>query len=303
MPWANVNGTSLHYEMTGPEWGIPIVFIHPPLLTLEAFRYQKEQLGDHFRVITFDIRGHGRSASSKQPLCYQFISQDIIGLLDFLGIEEAFLCGYSTGGTVALEALLTHSHRLLGGIIVSGMSELTDTYNRIRVWLAIQLANPSRIMNFLIRAITYGNADKQTTYQELKEHAMKDMSENVKSYFEQSLRYNCTGSLSKIKQPVLLIYGEKDVVFHRYAQILHKGLPNSSLFFIRDAKHPVPIQSAARMNDIIHLWVDSLHSLQELEQDERWKLDLAIAQKLHPERYGNVKQHPNDEEHLTHAHN
>ncbi|OAS18396.1 alpha/beta fold hydrolase [Paenibacillus oryzisoli] len=300
MPWANVNGTSLHYEMTGPERGIPIVFIHPPLLTLEAFRYQKEQLGDHFRVITFDIRGHGGSASSKQPLGYQLISQDIIGLLDFLGIEEAFLCGYSTGGTVALEALLTDSHRFVGGVIVSGMSELTDTYNRIRIWLAVQLANPNRIMNFLIKAITYGNADTKTTYQELKEHAKQDMAENVKSYFEQSLRYSCTSSLPKIKQPVLLIYGEKDVVFHSYAQILHKGLPNSSLFFIRDAKHPVPIQSAARMNDIIHLWVDSL---QEKEQDERWKLDLTIAQKLHPERYGNIDGHPNDGEHPIYSQN
>ncbi|KRE96879.1 hypothetical protein ASG89_30580 [Paenibacillus sp. Soil766] len=299
MPWANVNGTSLHYEVTGPEWGTPIVFIHPPLLTLEAFRYQKEQLGIHFRVITFDIRGHGGSASSKQSLCYQLISQDMIGLLDFLGIEEAFLCGYSTGGTVALEALLTHPRRLVGGIIVSGMSELTDSYNRIRVWLAIRMANPSRIMNFLIRAITYGNADKKTTYQELKEHAWQDVAGNVRSYFEQSLRYNCTNKLSRIQQPVLLIYGEKDVGFHPYAQILQTGLPHSSLFFIKDAKHPVPIQSAARMNNIIQLWMESL---EEKDQKERWKLDLAIAQKLHPHKYGNTDEYPSDAEHPMHKH-
>jgi pimeloyl-ACP methyl ester carboxylesterase len=293
VPWANVIGTSLHYELTGPEWGTPIVFIHPPLLTLEAFKYQKEQLGVHFRVITFDIRGHGGSASSKQSLSYELISQDMIGLLDFLGIEEAFLCGYSTGGTVALEALLTHPHRWVGGIVVSGMSELTDTYNRMRVWLATRMANPSRIMNFLIRAITYGNADKMTTYQELKDHALQDKAGNVRSYFEQSLRYSCTNSLSKIQQPVLLIYGEKDVDFHPYAQILHTGLPHSSLFFIKDAKHPVPIQSAARMNDIIHLWVDSL---KEKEQKERWKLDLTIAQKLNPQMYGNAHTYSSDAE-------
>nr|WP_246320488.1 alpha/beta hydrolase [Paenibacillus qinlingensis] len=264
------------------------------MLTLEAFRYQKEQLGVYYRVITFDIRGHGGSAGSKQSISYQLISQDIIGLLDFLGIEEAFLCGYSTGGTVALDALLTHPRRLVGGIIVSGMSELTDTYNRIRVWLAIRMANPSRIMNFLIRAITYGNADKKTTYQELKDHALQDMAGNVRSYFEQSLRYSCTDRLAKIQQPVLLIYGEKDVDFHPYAQILHSGLPHSSLFFIKDAKHPVPIQSAERMNDIIHLWLESLH---EKEQKERWKLDLAIAQKLHPQMYRHVNGYPSDAEH------
>ncbi|MDR6554937.1 pimeloyl-ACP methyl ester carboxylesterase [Paenibacillus qinlingensis] len=283
MPWANVNETSLHYEMTGPEMGTPIVFIPPPLLTLEAFKYQKEQLSVYFRVITFDIRGHGGSAPSKMPLRYELISQDIVGLLDFLGIEQAFLCGYSTGGTVALAALLAYSSRFVGGIIVSGMSELTDTYNRIRVWLAIRMANPSRVMNLLTNAITYGNADKQTTYQELNEHALHDAAANVKSYFEQSFHYSCTTRLHSIHQPVLLIYGQKDRGFHPYAHILHEGLPNSSLFFIKGAKHPVPIQSAGRMNDIIHLWIESLD---KKEQKERWKLDLAIAQKLHPQMYG-----------------
>ena len=92
---------------------------------------------------------------------------------------------------------------------------------------------------------------------------------------------------------MLLIYGQKDVGFHPYAQILHKGLPHSSLFFIKDAKHPIPIQNATRMNDLIHLWVESL---EEKEQTERWKLDLAIAQKLHPQMYGNVGEYPADRE-------
>lgn len=161
----------------------------------------------------------------------------------------------------------------------------------------MKMANPSRIMNFLIRAITYGNADKMTTYQELKDHALQDVAGNVRSYFEQSLRYNCTSQLPRIEQPILLIYGEKDVDFHPYAQILHTGLPHSSLFFIKDAKHPVPIQSAARMNDLIHLWVESL---QEKKHKERWKLDLVIAQKLHPQMYGNVGQYPSDAEHAMH---
>lgn len=293
MPWANVNGTTLHYELNGQEMGTPIVFIHPPLLTLEAFTYQKEQLGDRFRVITFDIRGHGASACSARTLSYELITEDMIGLLDHLGIKQAFLCGYSTGGTVALEALLSHPTRFVGGIIVSGMSELTDTYNRFRVWFAVRMANPSRIMKLLINAITYGNADKTTTYHKLNEHALHDAVGNVKSYFEQSLRYSCTSRLPMIQQPVLLIYGQKDTGFHPYAQILHKGLPQSSLFFIKNAKHPVPIQNATRMNDLIDLW---MQSLEEKEQSERWELDLIIAQKLYPQLYGHVGEHTADPE-------
>lgn len=285
MPCANVNGTKLHYELTGPETGMPIVFIHPPLLTLETFTYQKEQLSAYFRVITFDIRGHGASAYSEQPLTYSRLAADIEGLLDYLGIAQAFLCGYSTGGTVALEAMLANPIRFTGGIVVSGMSELSDRYNRMRVWLAIRMAKPTRIMKLLIDGITYGNADKSTTYQRLKRHALHDTSNNVKSYFQQSLSYSCTSRLSQIKQPVLLIYGQEDRIFHRYAHILHNKLPHSSLYFIKNGKHPIPFQSAERMNDLIRLWMESLD---EAEQD-RGKLDLAIAQKLNPQQYGEVE--------------
>ncbi|MDF2651943.1 MAG: alpha/beta hydrolase, partial [Paenibacillus sp.] len=54
MPLENINGTMLHYETRGD--GVPIVFIHPPLLTSANFRYQQAQLSDEFQVITFDIR-------------------------------------------------------------------------------------------------------------------------------------------------------------------------------------------------------------------------------------------------------
>ncbi|OCT16574.1 hypothetical protein A8709_07800 [Paenibacillus pectinilyticus] len=295
MPKANVNGTTLHYELTGPDTGIPIVFIHPPLLTLEAFTYQKEQLGQYFRVITFDIRGHGASACSERKLTYSLIADDIIHLLDHLAVGQAFVCGYSTGGSVALEAMLAYPSRLTGGIIVSGMSELTDTYNRCRVWLAIRMAKTRRFMKFLINAITYGNADKATTYHVLKEHSLSDEAGNVRTYFEQSLHYSCTSRLSLIKQPTLLIYGLDDPVFHQYAHILHTQLPQSSLYFIKDAKHPVPLQSAPRMNDLIHLWVDSLKEGQQ-NPKRRGDLDLAIAQRLNPHLYGKYQEHLVDAE-------
>ena len=47
---------------------------------------------------------------------------DILSLLDHLRIDKAFICGYSTGGTIVLEYLLTNANRALGGIVISGMS-------------------------------------------------------------------------------------------------------------------------------------------------------------------------------------
>ncbi|MGG1517460.1 alpha/beta hydrolase [Paenibacillus oryzisoli] len=282
LSYVDVNGTKLHVEITGPADGEPIVFIPPPLLTLETFRYQKEGLSDRFRVITFDVRGHGESDCTSQPLTYALIAQDITELLDALGIEQAYLCGYSTGGSVVLEALLTYSSRFLGGIVVSGMSQLTDRYNRMRVQLALRLAKPSGWMKLLTGAITYGNSDKPATYQLLSRRASEDATANVRSYFEQSLLYNCTDRLSFIQQPMLLIYGQEDPVFYQYGELLNEKLPRSSLYYLKGAKHPIPLQSPDKMNELIRLWIPSLAD----QETARTKLDLAIAQQMNPAMYG-----------------
>ncbi|SDO44124.1 Pimeloyl-ACP methyl ester carboxylesterase [Paenibacillus sp. yr247] len=289
MPFAYVNGTKLHYEITGT--GTPIVFIHPPLITSQTFAYQREQLSDQFQVITFDIRGHGASKSSERPFSYALIVEDIRQLLDYLGIEKVFLCGYSTGGSLVLEAHLTYPKRLLGGIVISGMSELTDSYNKSRMWLASWMASSGVLMKLLRKAIAFGNADKDKTYHNLYESSLSDAANDVKSYYEQSLAYTCTRRLRSIQHPILLIYGQMDRSFHRYANLLHSELPHSSLYFIKDAKHQIPIKNPTKMNDLIRLWVKSL----EDQQTERVLLDLAIARKLNPVMYGEEAQ----ESHLS----
>ncbi|MDQ0901666.1 MULTISPECIES: alpha/beta fold hydrolase [unclassified Paenibacillus] len=280
MPFAHVNGTKLNYEITGT--GTPIVFFHPPLLTSQNFAYQREQLSGQFQVITFDFRGHGASKSSERPFSYALIVEDLRQLLDYLGIEKVFLCGYSTGGALVLEALLTYPKRFLGGIVVSGMSELTDIYNKSRLWLASWMAGSGPLMKLLKKAITFGNADNENTYHSLYESSLSDAANDVKSYYEQSLTYTCTRRLRSIQHPILLIYGQKDHTFHRYANLLHAELPHSSLYFIKDAKHQIPTKNPSRMNDLIRLWVDSLEDI----QTQRVLLDLAIAKKLNPDMYG-----------------
>ncbi|MDD9271322.1 alpha/beta fold hydrolase [Paenibacillus sp. GCM10023248] len=292
MPFAFVNGTQLHYEISGT--GDPIVWIHPPLLTEDGFAYQKEQLAAHFRIITFNIRGHGLSRASECPLTIELIAEDIVKLLNELGIEQAYVCGYSTGSMVLLEALLTHPERFLGGIIVSGTPELTDLYNVSRAWVACRMAGSDMLMKLLRTSIAYGNADKLETFHQLKERALTDARDDVCSYFKESLSYSCTLRLRNIRHPILLIYGQKDRAFNRYAKLLHDQLPNSSLYYLKDAKHQIPTKYASKMNDLVRLWIDSLQD----EKTERPLLDLAIAKKLNPAMYGESEEERLSEDEL-----
>lgn len=253
MPFAAVNGTSLHYHVTGD--GFPLLFIHPPLLNEENFNYQKAQMADEYKVVTFDIRGHGHSPYSPQPITYQLITEDMKQLCDFLDIDKAIVAGYSTGGSIALEALLTYPDRFVGGIVISGMSELTDWFNVSRVSLANGLS-AVKFKRLLGGAISYGNADHNITFQNLYKGAVQGDIRNIRQYYRYCLKYNCTDRLKAIDQPVLLIYGEKDVSFHRYADILHRDLENSSLQIIRGVSHQIPTKKPRALHRAINIWMD-----------------------------------------------
>ena len=221
MPVLDVDGVSLYYTVNGT--GIPIVFIHPPVLTCANFKYQVEELSQDFQVITFDIRGHGRSQYFRQPLTYPLIARDINHLLDHLKIKKAFICGYSTGGSIVLEYVLNCVDRSLGGIVISGMSEVSNKYLKKKISLGISLAS-KKADPVLALSISWSNSNTQELFKKLLKEAKKGNAKNIEQYYRYSLQYNCTRQLGKIKLPVLLVYGEDDKPFYDYAMLLHKKI-------------------------------------------------------------------------------
>jgi pimeloyl-ACP methyl ester carboxylesterase len=255
MPMLDVDGVGLYYSVKGE--GIPIVFIHPPLLTSANFMHQIVELSQTFKVITFDIRGHGRSQYSDQEITYPLIVEDIKQLLDHLGVKKAFICGYSTGGSILLEFLLTYADRGLGGIAISGMSEASDMYLRQRISLGAKLAK-ARSLSFLALAISWGNSDTQDSFKKMYKEALMGDARNIKQYYLYSLQYNCTNQLANIDHPILLVYGSKDKSFHQYANLLHEKLPCNELKFLKE-KHQLPTKAAIDLNRLITQFV-SEHS-------------------------------------------
>lgn len=258
MPMLDVEGSSLYYQVKGE--GTAIVFIHPPLLTSTNFDYQLEQLSKAYKVITFDIRGHGKSVYSKQAITYPLIANDIVNLLDYLGIERAFICGYSTGGSILLEFLLANPSRGLGGIVISGMSEVKDFYLKQRISLAIKLANKKTI-SVLNLMISWGNSKTHQVFRELYKDASYGDVRNIQQYYRNSLHYNCTNRLQEIESPVLLVFGTKDKVFHQYARILQEKLPHNDLTFIKYEKHQIPTKAAFKLNEMIDEFIKNHYAI------------------------------------------
>jgi pimeloyl-ACP methyl ester carboxylesterase len=112
MAWqrATLHGAEIAYAVTGT--GDPVVLVHGGDANSEHWAFQVLALADHYQVILLDSRGHGRSPYNGEPLTYAQLADDVVALLDFLGIERVHLVGWSDGGIVGIDLALRHPERL-----------------------------------------------------------------------------------------------------------------------------------------------------------------------------------------------
>jgi pimeloyl-ACP methyl ester carboxylesterase len=257
MPTLEINGNLLFYEERGT--GLPLIFIHPPLVTHFTFQRQMEQLSQDYRVICFDIRGHGKSSASEQPITYPLIVQEVLHLIDHLRLKKVILCGYSTGGSIVLEAMFTAQEWFAGGIIISGMSEVSDHLLRNQIALVITLMK-LKMMPLLAARTVFTNSDTLDLYWKHLKDCIRGNAQNIEQYYRYSLDYYCTDQLHHIKAPILVVYGSKDKVFQRYAKILHDELPHNMMWMIQDVDHRIPIKKTVDLHNIIKGWIADMET-------------------------------------------
>jgi pimeloyl-ACP methyl ester carboxylesterase len=105
------SGINLHYQRIGE--GPDLVLIHGLTGNLAVWHLKMvPMLRDHFRVLTYDLRGHGYSDMPPSGYSAGDMATDLTGLLDALGIERAFLAGHSFGADTALHFALRHPERV-----------------------------------------------------------------------------------------------------------------------------------------------------------------------------------------------
>lgn len=108
------NGVSIHYIDQGA--GVPIVLVHGRGGSLQGWidNGVLPNLAKDYRVIAFDLRGHGLSAKPHTQQQYgKEMALDIIRLMDHLGIDKAHIIGYSPGANIVAQLLVLHPERFI----------------------------------------------------------------------------------------------------------------------------------------------------------------------------------------------
>src|SRR5690349_1825241 len=127
MPTIEINDAELYYEVTGQ--GEPVLLV-PGLSGRGSFwASQVTELARDFRVIVHDHRGTGRSTHSRIRYSVEQMADDVLRLMDALGVESAHLVGHSTGGAIGQVIALEHPRRLRS-LVLSATWAGPDAYFR-----------------------------------------------------------------------------------------------------------------------------------------------------------------------------
>jgi len=116
--YAPVNGLKMYYEIHGN--GEPMVLLHGAFMAISGdWMDWINELAKTRKVIAVDMQGHGRTADIDRDITYEYLSDDVAALLDYLKIPRADVMGYSLGGGVAFEFAIRHPEKVRKVVIIS----------------------------------------------------------------------------------------------------------------------------------------------------------------------------------------
>ena len=127
MAFAQINDVVLHYCVQGRD-GAPALALANSLGTdARIWDAVIELLGERYRVVTYDKRGHGLSDAPAGEYTLDQHVDDLAGLLDHLGIGRLALAGVSVGGLIGQRFALRHPERLAALVICNSAARMGDT--------------------------------------------------------------------------------------------------------------------------------------------------------------------------------
>src|SRR5262245_45424151 len=97
---ASVNGIEINYEVSGKEGAPWLVLSHSLACSVRMWDPQVEAFKGSWRILNYDMRGHGATSAPQGPYSLDMLADDALGLCKQVGIQQAVYCGLSIGGMI-----------------------------------------------------------------------------------------------------------------------------------------------------------------------------------------------------------
>ena len=256
MPRLKLADAEIEYDLSGE--GESLVLVPGFASGAWCWAWQVPDLSKHFRVITFDPRGIGRSTvSQSNSVSIKSLADDIAALLNHLELDNAHLLGISFGGFVAQEFALRYARRVKKLVLAStsfgGPNHVMPSAEVISALAsADELNSPERIHRHIVSAFTaeFVGSKPGIVEEFCREREANSVPEQI--YAEQlrsAIGFDAESRVPMIAAETLILTGDADtVVPDRNSVNLAAAIPGAVLQVIANAGHMAFIEKAGEFN-------------------------------------------------------
>lgn len=258
-----INGISLAYDDRGR--GLSLLLIHGFPLSRGMWAPQIEALSGEFRIIAPDLRGFGESDAPPPPYSMSLFADDMIGLLDHLGIDRAVVCGMSMGGYVLMNMLDRYPERVKAACFMVTRGGADDAAGKERrLTLAGEvLAKGTQIVSDAFSKVLF-SARAGEGRMELAGEVCRLMAQSSPQGLAGGLlamreRPDFTPRLAGVKVPALVIGAEFDqAIPPQESRLLAENLPDARLVIVPDAGHMAGMENPVVVNRELYRFLAAL---------------------------------------------
>ena len=269
MPKIKTNDIITYYEIHGQ--GNPFIFIHGGLVTSTMWQSQVDYFFKFYKVITYDIRGHGKTGISPlRKYSIELFADDLKKLIEKLNIEKPNICGLSLGGMIAQVYAVKYPQGLRTLILSdTAISTSLTCWDKLMVyilfpkWIMIPTLRMMGVRNFIkysfwIAKITRGKkwvGKTDIENYEKNERLKMDKKEYLKVFgaiYDFKLQ-----NLSKIILPTLVLNGENESKsVHYHAKVMKNLIPNCKSEIIPNAGHTSNLENPEEFNKALEKFLN-----------------------------------------------
>lgn len=158
----NRHGCPLHYWLSGPDDAPLLVFTPGIVMDHQIFATQVELFSNSYRVLSWDVRGHGLSRPLGDDFSVQLAAADLLAILDKIRADKAILIGHSMGGFISQELYFHHPQRVRALVVIGSICTTWKQPSAVRFFQTVSpwlfRLCPEPILRWLIR---YSAGDKR----------------------------------------------------------------------------------------------------------------------------------------------
>jgi 3-oxoadipate enol-lactonase len=264
MPHMEVHGASLHYALEGPE-GAPVVALSNSLSTdLRMWEPQAAALAARYRVLRYDVRGHGRSAAVPAPYSVEMLADDLAGLIEGLGLGAVHVVGLSLGGMTA-QVLAVRRPELVASLALVATT-CRPPFGTQATWAAraqevrdtgdFSLVEGPMLERWLSRRFRRARPDGVALVREMIQGT------SMEGYVGACLAIgglDVCGRLRDFARPVRIWAGEEDPgTTVEDAQEIAAGIPGAKLVVVEHARHLLNWDGEAQFTPSLLGWLEEV---------------------------------------------